>query len=92
MVFSRSMGAAIGVAAMGAVVDRRLPSGLRLESDQLGQGAASAATHGILAHAITPAFLLTACAAAVILPIAAYGVRDVETSPEPPPIPELETG
>jgi EmrB/QacA subfamily drug resistance transporter len=93
MVFSRSMGAAIGVAAMGAVVDRRLPAGLRLEPDQLGQGAtAAAATRGVLAHAITPAFLLTACAAAVILPIAAYGVRDVETSPEPPPMPELETG
>jgi hypothetical protein len=78
---------------MGAVVDRRLPAGLRLEPDQLGQGAtAAAATRGVLAHAITPAFLLTACAAAVILPIAAYGVRDVETSPEPPPMPELETG
>ena len=43
MVFSRSMGAAIGVAAMGAVVDRRLPAGLRLEPDQLGQGATAAA-------------------------------------------------
>ncbi|MES1246622.1 MAG: MDR family MFS transporter, partial [Actinomycetota bacterium] len=49
MVFSRSMGAALGVAAMGAVVDRRLPSGLQLESQQLGSSAAaSPATRALL--------------------------------------------
>jgi EmrB/QacA subfamily drug resistance transporter len=92
MVFSRSMGAAIGVAAMGALVSSRLPDGTRLESDRLGQGVSSSATHDVLAHAITPAFLLTACAAVLILPIAAYGVRDVATSAAPTPLPEVETG
>jgi EmrB/QacA subfamily drug resistance transporter len=93
MVFSRSMGAAIGVAAMGALIDRRLPSGMRLEPDQLGHSApVSSAARTVLAHAITPAFLLTVCAAALILPITAYGVRDVEMSTAPPPLPEIETG
>ena len=92
MVFSRSMGAAVGVAAMGAVVSSRLPTGTRLESDRLGQAVASSASRDVLAHAITPAFLLTACAAALILPIAAYGVRDGETSKAPQPLPEVEAG
>lgn len=80
MVFSRSMGAALGVAAMGAVVNSRLPTGVRLEPNKVsGALQTSQATRDVLAHAITPAFLLTACAAALVLPIAAFGVRDVET-------------
>ncbi|HEY4411627.1 MAG TPA: MFS transporter, partial [Gaiellaceae bacterium] len=78
MVFSRSMGAALGVAAMGALVNHGLPPGIRLDSQELGRGGRSpVATRELLAHAITPAFLLTACAAALVLPIAAYGVRNV---------------
>jgi hypothetical protein len=78
MVFSRSMGAALGVAAMRALVNHGLPPGIRLDSQELGRGGRSpVATRELLAHAITPAFLLTACAAALVLPIAAYGVRNV---------------
>jgi EmrB/QacA subfamily drug resistance transporter len=91
MVFSRSMGAALGVAAMGALVDRRLPAGTQLEAQQLGSSAVLApATRALLAHAITPAFLLTACAAALVLPIAAYGVRDVDTALAPQPVADAD--
>jgi EmrB/QacA subfamily drug resistance transporter len=83
MVFSRSMGAALGVAAMGAVVNHGLPADTSLEAQRVGGPLhATAAVRDALAHAITPAFLLTACAAALVLPIAAFGVRDVETRVE----------
>jgi len=92
MVFSRSMGAALGVAAMGAVVNGRLPAGVRLEPDKVGGALqTSRATRDALAHAITPAFLLTACAAALVLPIAAFGVRNVETRLAPEPETVVET-
>jgi len=86
MVFSRSMGAALGVAAMGAVVNHGLPPGIRLDAQELGGVRAPLATRELLAHAITPAFLLTACAAALVLPIAAYGVRDVVAKDDPAPV------
>jgi hypothetical protein len=79
MVFSRSMGAALGVAAMGAIVNHGLPSGTRLDSASLGGAhASSPALHAVLAHAITPAFFAAACFAALILPIAAFGVQNVD--------------
>jgi EmrB/QacA subfamily drug resistance transporter len=74
MVFSRSMGAALGVAAMGAIVNHRLPPGTRLDPTPLG---VATGLRAVLAHAITPAFLAAAVVTALVLPVAAYGVRNV---------------
>jgi hypothetical protein len=79
MVFSRSMGAALGVAAMGAIVNHGLPPGTRLDPASIGTAHASTpAFRAVLAHAITPAFLAAACFAALILPVAAFGVQNVD--------------
>jgi EmrB/QacA subfamily drug resistance transporter len=79
MVFSRSMGAALGVAAMGAIVNHGLPAGTKLDPASLGGAhVSSPALRAVLAHAITPAFFAAACFAALILPIAAFGVANVD--------------
>jgi EmrB/QacA subfamily drug resistance transporter len=93
MVFSRSMGAALGVAAMGTIVNRGLPPGARLNPEALGVAGAAPAVRSVLAHAITPAFLAAAVVAALVLPIAAFGVRNVDlrtsVDDEPPPDAEI---
>jgi hypothetical protein len=79
MVFSRSMGAALGVAAMGAIVNHGLPPGTKLDPASLGGAHASSPDlRAALAHAITPAFFAAAWFAALILPIAAFGVQNVD--------------
>jgi hypothetical protein len=74
MVFSRQLGAALGVAGMGALVNSRLPDGTRLDPTHPGGPATGGA---VLAHAITPAFLVCACVAALVFPIALWGVEQV---------------
>ncbi|MCW2975105.1 MAG: drug resistance transporter, EmrB/QacA subfamily [Actinomycetia bacterium] len=91
MVFSRSMGAALGVAAMGAIVNHGLPRGTRLDPGSLGgRHTVAPAVRAVLAHAITPAFFAAACFAALILPVAAFGVRNVDlrrsVDDETPPV------
>jgi EmrB/QacA subfamily drug resistance transporter len=92
MVFSRSMGAALGVAAMGAIVNHGLPRGTRLDPASLdGRQTVAPAVRAALAHAITPAFFAAACFAALILPVAAFGVKNVDLrrsviEEEPPPV------
>ncbi|MES1247562.1 MAG: MDR family MFS transporter [Actinomycetota bacterium] len=77
MVFSRQLGAALGVAGMGALVNSRLPAGTRLDPTKLGSSASGGLTGSVLAHAITPAFLVTACVAALVFPLALWGVEQV---------------
>ena len=77
MVFSRSMGAAVGVAAMGAIVNHGLPHGTKLDPTSLGVSHGDSPSRIVLAHAITPAFFAAAIVAALILPVASYGVRNV---------------
>jgi hypothetical protein len=77
MVFSRQLGAALGVAAMGAVVNSRLPGGTRLDPTKLGTSATDGLTGSVLAHAITPVFLAAAGVAALVFPIALWGVEQV---------------
>jgi EmrB/QacA subfamily drug resistance transporter len=77
MVFSRQLGAALGVAGMGAIVNNGLPHGTRLDPTKLGTSATDGVTASVLAHAITPAFLASACIAALVFPIALWGVEQV---------------
>jgi hypothetical protein len=76
MVFARQLGAALGVAGMGAIVNNGLPAGTRLDPTHLGASATPIA-RSVLAAAITPAFLAAACVAALIFPIALWGIEQV---------------
>jgi EmrB/QacA subfamily drug resistance transporter len=91
MVFSRQLGAALGVAGMGALVNSRLPDGTQLDPTRLGGPAAGGSA---LAHAITPAFLVCAGVAALVFPIALWGVEQVnlrQAVEVEPPAAELTT-
>ena len=92
MVFSRSMGAALGVAAMGAFVNHGLPRGTKLDASAAGASLGGGASRAVLAHAISPAFFATAIVAALVLPVAAFGVRNVSLrrSVDEEPLREVE--
>ena len=74
--FARSIGATLGVTIMGVIVNQRLPTRLR--------GGGLGAIHRLplqgrtlLAGALHPAFLTAAVVSALVLPIVAWGIREV---------------
>jgi hypothetical protein len=75
----RAFGATVGVAAMGVIVNQRLPAGV---GDDLASGAGvehlSRPLRISLEHALQPVFLLAACTAAVLFVVVLAGVRDVD--------------
>ena len=76
MVFSRTMGAALGVAFMGAIVNARLPEDVRIEGAAV-DGPAREDSSAALASALEPAFVAAACAAILILPLTVWGIGRV---------------
>jgi EmrB/QacA subfamily drug resistance transporter len=77
MFFSRSMGAAVGVAAMGAIINRGLPAGMTLDPARLAGARVDPATRSLLANALQPAFLAAACISALIFPIVVFALEQV---------------
>lgn len=73
MVFSRTMGAAVGIAVMGAIVNAGLPRGVRIDSSAIGS-AHDAVVSRALASALHPAFIAATVASALILPLTIWGV------------------
>jgi EmrB/QacA subfamily drug resistance transporter len=87
MVFSRTMGAALGVAFMGAIVNARLPEDVRIGGGAVPVREDSSAA---LASALEPAFIAAACAAILILPLTVWGIGRVRlraTVEDDPPAP-----
>jgi len=72
--FSRSIGATLGVTIMGVIVNQGLPRQAR--GEQVVHRLPLAARHQ-LANALHPAFLAAACVCAIVLVIAAIGVKEV---------------
>jgi len=94
--FSRSIGATLGVAAMGVIVNQRLPSSARIEGTAVHR--LPPAGQEALANALHPAFLLAAVLCLLVFVISLLWVREVplrggledaappvgdETSPQP---------
>jgi EmrB/QacA subfamily drug resistance transporter len=73
MVFSRSMGAAVGVAVMGGIVNAGLTGRARIDRSAIGNSHDPAVGRAI-ASALHPTFAATTVAAALILPLAVWGV------------------
>jgi EmrB/QacA subfamily drug resistance transporter len=72
--FSRSIGATLGVTLMGVIVNQRLPSGASLDNATLHR--LPPAGREVLAHAITPAFLLAAILCVLVFVISLLWVRE----------------
>jgi MFS family permease len=94
--FSRSIGATLGVALMGVIVNQRLPASARLEGATIHR--LPPAGREALANALHPAFLLAAALCLAVFVISLLWVREVplrhgledvppvvgdETSPQP---------
>jgi EmrB/QacA subfamily drug resistance transporter len=73
--FSRQIGATIGVAAMGVIVNQGLPREARGHEELSHR--LPAALRVDLANALHPAFLTAACLCAIVLVVAVLGVREV---------------
>jgi MFS family permease len=73
--FCRSIGTALGVTLMGAIVNQGLPPGVRLEGETV-QGL-SPALRADLADALQPAFLAAAIVCVVLLAVVVFGIREV---------------
>jgi EmrB/QacA subfamily drug resistance transporter len=83
--FSRSIGATLGVALMGVIVNQRLPANVRQEGAVIHR--LPAAGRVALAHALHPAFLLAALLCVAVFVISLLWVREVplrEGLEEPP--------
>jgi EmrB/QacA subfamily drug resistance transporter len=72
--FARSIGGTLGVTLMGVIVNQGLPAGAQDATVHRLRGALRVG----LAHALRPAFLAAFCVAALVFPIAFFGVRDVK--------------
>jgi len=72
--FSRSIGATLGVALMGVIVNQGLPPAAR--SERVGHRLAPAA-RAELAHALHPAFLASACLCIIVFALVALGIHEV---------------
>jgi EmrB/QacA subfamily drug resistance transporter len=91
--FSRSIGATLGVALMGVIVNQRLPANVRESGTVIHR--LPPAGREALAHALHPAFLLAAALCVLVFAISLLWVREVplrhgldetvgdETSPQP---------
>ena len=73
--FSRSIGATLGVAAMGAIVNQRLPQSARIEGTAIHR--LPPAGREALANALHPAFLLAAVLCLLVFVISLRWVREV---------------
>ena len=73
--FSRSIGATLGVAVMGVIVNQRLPANIRTEGAVIHR--LPQAGRVALANAITPAFLFAAGVCGVVFLISLLWVREV---------------
>jgi EmrB/QacA subfamily drug resistance transporter len=72
--FSRSIGSTLGVTIMGVIVNQGLPKTAR--SEQIAHRLPPA-LRSDLARALHPAFVASACVCALVLVIAALGIREV---------------
>jgi EmrB/QacA subfamily drug resistance transporter len=73
--FSRSIGATLGVAAMGVIVNQRLPSSARIQGTAIHR--LPPAGREALANALHPAFLLAALLCVLVFVISLLWVREV---------------
>jgi len=73
--FSRSIGATLGVALMGVIVNQRLPENIRTEGTVIHR--LPQAGRVALANAITPAFLFAAGVCGIVFLISLLWVREV---------------
>ena len=73
--FSRSIGATLGVAVMGVIVNQRLPANIRTEGAVIHR--LPQAGRVALANAITPAFLFAAGVCGIVFLISVLWVREV---------------
>ena len=73
--FSRSIGATLGVAAMGVIVNQRLPESSRIEGTAIHR--LPPAGREALANALHPAFLLAAVLCLLVFVISLRWVREV---------------
>jgi len=73
--FSRSIGATLGVALMGVIVNQRLPANIRTEGTVIHR--LPLAGRVALANAITPAFLFAAGVCGIVFLISLLWVREV---------------
>jgi MFS family permease len=73
--FSRSIGATLGVAAMGVIVNQRLPSSARIQGTAIHR--LPPAGREALANALHPAFLLAAVLCLLVFVISLLWVREV---------------
>jgi hypothetical protein len=94
MVFSRTMGAALGVAVMGAIVNAGFPPDVQIEG--VVGGDAGDDVSAALASALQPAFVAAACAALLILPLTVWGIGRIElrttVEDDPPGVEALPDG
>ena len=73
--FSRSIGATLGVAIMGVIVNQRLPPGVRTEGVPIHR--LPHAARESLANALQPAFLFAAILCGLVLVVSLVWVREV---------------
>jgi EmrB/QacA subfamily drug resistance transporter len=73
--FSRSIGATLGVAIMGVIVNQGLPAGLRTEGTAIHR--LPLAGRLALSHALRPAFLAAAVVCGIVFVISLLWVREV---------------
>jgi MFS family permease len=75
---SRSVASSVGVALVGTIVDQRLPSQLRASLGQTtGLGRLSPPERLMLAHAISPGFMVLAFVGVIVFVIVLVGVENV---------------
>jgi MFS family permease len=75
--FSRQMGATIGVAVMGAIVNHGLPPAARSGGGETAIHRLPPALRTALAHALHPAFLAAAIVAVLVWVVAVLWVKEV---------------
>jgi hypothetical protein len=73
--FARSIGATLGVALMGVIVNQNLPVGVQVEGTAIHR--LPAAGRAALANALHPAFLAAACMCALVFVISLLWVREM---------------
>ena len=73
----RVIGGSVGVALVGTIVNSRLPPDNRLVKPPIANDGIAGGDRSILADALRPGFLAIAAAAAIVLVVAAWGIREV---------------
>jgi EmrB/QacA subfamily drug resistance transporter len=73
--FARQVGATVGVAVMGVIVNQGLPTAARGRTEGIHR--LPPALRGDLAHALRPAFLTAACVCGLVFLAALFGIKEV---------------